>query len=487
MPSPLTEGPDLGSELRAQIFADPDDDGPRLVYADWLAEQGDPRGAFIVDQVRVAGSAETTPGWSSWWARSERTLLERGPEWERPLREAYAREGRPRPLELVWRRGFVEGVELDLRSLAPLEPLRALTPLQTVALAITRRLSPQDLLPIVQVQPAGLALRVPPRGVDRVGLSLASPVLGLLRSLHLPSLRALELSGPSVFPEGAAALARWLSPCPLRELTLVDAGLDDVGLDRLLDAPSLHGLGHLGLIGHRCGIGALERLGELQGLTSLSLGGMPQADLYAAALVLQQRPLQALCVRGMGERPELDWLFEAPHLAGVRRLSLPACFSSTTARLRRLAETPFRGLGHLDLSWAQFGPGELRALLGSPHLQDLVSLSLRGARVGDDGVAVLIAEGPHGLTSLDLCKTGLTDAGAQALAGWPGLARVTRLLLDGNEQLRADGLRALMRSPYLAPTHLHCAVPALQRKGPKSRPLYEELKERFGPALRTPG
>ena len=48
------------------------------------------------------------------------------------------------------------------------------------------------------------------------------------------------------------------------------------------------------------------------------------------------------------------------------------------------------------------------------------------------------------------------------------------------------GMRALMRSPYLAPTHLHCAVPAIQRQGPKLRPLYEALTERFGPALRTP-
>lgn len=29
--------------LRA-IIDDPDDDGPRLIYADWLEERGDPRG-----------------------------------------------------------------------------------------------------------------------------------------------------------------------------------------------------------------------------------------------------------------------------------------------------------------------------------------------------------------------------------------------------------------------------------------------------------
>ena len=32
----------------------PDDDGPRLVYADWLEEHGDPRGEFIRIQCQLA-------------------------------------------------------------------------------------------------------------------------------------------------------------------------------------------------------------------------------------------------------------------------------------------------------------------------------------------------------------------------------------------------------------------------------------------------
>lgn len=41
------------------IHAHPDDDRPRLVYADWLIEQGDPRGEFI--QLQIAGRhAEAT-------------------------------------------------------------------------------------------------------------------------------------------------------------------------------------------------------------------------------------------------------------------------------------------------------------------------------------------------------------------------------------------------------------------------------------------
>ena len=37
-----------------RIRAYPDDDAPRLVFADWLDEQGDPRGDFIRVQVALA-------------------------------------------------------------------------------------------------------------------------------------------------------------------------------------------------------------------------------------------------------------------------------------------------------------------------------------------------------------------------------------------------------------------------------------------------
>lgn len=44
----------LPAEFLAQVVAHPDDDGPRLVAADWLDERGDPRGEFIRVQVELA-------------------------------------------------------------------------------------------------------------------------------------------------------------------------------------------------------------------------------------------------------------------------------------------------------------------------------------------------------------------------------------------------------------------------------------------------
>ncbi len=40
------------------IIERPDDDAPRLIYADWLDERGDPRGEFIRVQCALAGTSE---------------------------------------------------------------------------------------------------------------------------------------------------------------------------------------------------------------------------------------------------------------------------------------------------------------------------------------------------------------------------------------------------------------------------------------------
>ena len=43
------------------IIECPDDDAPRLIYADWLDERGDPRGEFIRVQCALAGMDEYDP------------------------------------------------------------------------------------------------------------------------------------------------------------------------------------------------------------------------------------------------------------------------------------------------------------------------------------------------------------------------------------------------------------------------------------------
>src|SRR5262245_42550191 len=68
------------------IREDPENDTPRLIFADWLEERGDPRGEFIRVQCALAHCPEDNPGpeFPAWKARESelRTTHER--EWTRP-------------------------------------------------------------------------------------------------------------------------------------------------------------------------------------------------------------------------------------------------------------------------------------------------------------------------------------------------------------------------------------------------------------------
>ncbi|MFO0550625.1 MAG: TIGR02996 domain-containing protein [Polyangiaceae bacterium] len=82
----------VGSPLLAAVYATPSDDAARLVYADWLSEKGDPRGAFITLQIsRSAPREELT------------LLLEHRNRWHREL-GSVGRLVSDRGL--VYRRGF---------------------------------------------------------------------------------------------------------------------------------------------------------------------------------------------------------------------------------------------------------------------------------------------------------------------------------------------------------------------------------------------
>jgi uncharacterized protein (TIGR02996 family) len=97
-----------GDALLAAVIAHPDDDTPRLVYADWLQENGQPeRAEFIRLQIeRELGDANTIGYWDL--RRRESTLLSKHrKEWGRPVRQLLPSS------RYVFRRGFVEGVETE--------------------------------------------------------------------------------------------------------------------------------------------------------------------------------------------------------------------------------------------------------------------------------------------------------------------------------------------------------------------------------------
>src|SRR5437016_4037405 len=82
------------------IVEDPDDDGLRLVFADWLEERGDPRGEFIRLQCELARLPKSDQRRAPLEARAAELLEQHEEAWLGPLRSWL--------LDWEFGRGFVE-------------------------------------------------------------------------------------------------------------------------------------------------------------------------------------------------------------------------------------------------------------------------------------------------------------------------------------------------------------------------------------------
>ena len=212
-----------GGELLQAVLDHPLEHGARAVYADWLIEQGDPRGEFITLQL---ANAERTA-----MSKAESQLLSRHfDEWMGPLANVVD--------YVVFRRGFLAGCRAQKPALACLgdptwstvehlntelpevvrQPvMRALTKLSTNARAIVA-LCKQAPLP--QIRSALVRMsRCPPKGWTEV-----------VNTGTLPQLRDLVLLHTS--STGTADWA-WFVDTPLaRQLTSLTLGMS---IERLAD------------------------------------------------------------------------------------------------------------------------------------------------------------------------------------------------------------------------------------------------------------
>jgi uncharacterized protein (TIGR02996 family) len=84
------------------IIETPDDDLPRMVYADWLTDQGDPRGEFIHVQCLLGQMTEEDPRRPQLEAREGELLGRHQDGWLGPLRRLLSR--------WTFRRGFLDTV-----------------------------------------------------------------------------------------------------------------------------------------------------------------------------------------------------------------------------------------------------------------------------------------------------------------------------------------------------------------------------------------
>jgi len=226
--------------LRA-IRDNPDDDGSRLVYADWLEEHGDERGEFIRLQCALATMPTDDPQRPELETRQKQLLGDQKFRWDR-LRPEWV--GPLSELVQGWEfhRGFVEDVSLPARTFL-------------TQADVLFRLSTVRYVHLTQAGEHVRALAASPHLAQLTTLDLFDNLIGdagveaLVASPHLTRLTKLSMGGCQIRERGVRALA---GSRLLAQLTSLDLGsnyLQTAGVQSLLDSPYFIQLTELNLSG----------------------------------------------------------------------------------------------------------------------------------------------------------------------------------------------------------------------------------------------
>lgn len=365
---------DEQSAFLRSIQETPDDDAPRLVYADWLDDLGDPdRADFIRTQCRLETLPRNAPQRQALRNREADLLRRNKSEWLGPWDS--------RSNEATFRRGF-----LDVFRVGPNFALG----LGAVAAA----LSPyHDLTRTFAFQS------------NRLAESLV-PLLGGT----LPCLRRLECENCVGGNALVEAMAAW--PSGLAELVLRRCLVGSPGVAALARAPWLTQLRSLDLRDNHVGHDALTSLllcPGLRGLEGLAITGSEYLTGHALVPLLS------------GHLTSLRRLRVQPGVSNVPGLLEPGGFGDEGLSL--LAREPALGrFTSLEFISQGIGDDGVEALAASPHARGLTTLNLRGNLFGEAGV-VALATSPSmaNLTSLDLLAN---PNPGQDLCGGTGVRRL---------------------------------------------------------------
>jgi uncharacterized protein (TIGR02996 family) len=205
------------------ILAHPDDDSPRLIFADWLEEQGDAesvaRAEFIRVQCALAAGQLPEQRQAELERREQRILNDYSSEWARPIRQ----------LVQTWEfhRGFIDAVKMGEHEFhAHAIQLFSRAPIQHLRLCVYGARLPPNM--------AALADNWQLRHLRSLDLSAnqleSRNVRALVVSEHLMNLTALDLSHNRIGDSGIRALAA--SPL-LGQLERMNLRFNDIGANGL--------------------------------------------------------------------------------------------------------------------------------------------------------------------------------------------------------------------------------------------------------------
>jgi uncharacterized protein (TIGR02996 family) len=322
----------------------PDDDGPRLVYADWLEERGEcDRAEFIRVQIELARGVKNGHRQQELKEREAKLLNKHERQWIRSAAKGIRGS--------VFRRGMLESIEIPVTALRSAES------------SLFKR------APILQLKLRTLD--------DDVGELTGCAALAMVRHLDL-SANCLS----------AAQLQRLLSSPYLDQLQSLDLSMNNLGNEgmRLVShCAGLVNLVELGLSGTGLRGGTWIRgFRRMPRLVTLRLG----SNLIGDAAV--------------------QTLARSASVKSLHRLDLSHCVFGSDGAAALAGSKHLTHLTELDLSANRIGDAGAESLANSALLNGLEVLLLRDADIGWTGAKALAqSQLLHGLRRLDLGRNRL--------------------------------------------------------------------------------
>ena len=463
----------MGEGFLEQIAAEADDDANRLVFSDWLEEQGEfDRAEFIRVQVQRASLPEWDAAQVGLKIREAELLEKHSETWlsEMPQIPGVRWEG--------FRRGIVAVVSFAsfdvlrtsahvCRAIAPIEAVRVQWP--------RRREAAKDFPQIAELRELTLTGRPDGGEAKRLANSPQLATLHVLKALgldaqdlsqlaqspHLKNLRTLCLTSNGVGTDGVRSLTDAATMSNLETLDLTGPGyyeayydnplIDLAGMELLADWTGLKSVRSLSLSGSDVQSPGLRRLLQsphAAGLKSLSLrsgrlDGAAMAEFVDANenLKLETLDLGENLLNDSGARH----LAAAKCLSELKKLRLDRCeISEADAVIFAKTASFFEGLHILEAGHNYFGSAGLKAILQRSSTT-LHSLGLRNNTLTNEG-ATMLAESPasNALLELDLGENALTARAMRSLGTTANLSGLSILRVGENPKL---GYEALALSP----------------------------------------
>lgn len=277
------------------IIENPDDDAPRLVYADFLEERGDhDRAQFIRCQCELAHLPANDARRSELEATQSELLGKHEHEW--------ADEIPRRVIRLEFRRGFVDSIDVPAKGFSHTRMLVSLAPIRRLHIVGTFRSGKPSFQTIAG---ASYLSRLSSLTISRAYYHLNADALETLaNSPFLANLSGLHVQDAPVGYEGMKVLTR--SPLRLTELSLSGYGFNRE------DFVSVEGVRAL------VGSSMCSRLTYL----ALCVNGVgDQGCSYLASASLQTLRHLVLVGNSIGEAGAFA-LLDSPRLSGLETLDL---------------------------------------------------------------------------------------------------------------------------------------------------------------------